>query len=315
MKKKLLGKTGFEVTQMCLGILPMGPAQRNIPIAEGSKIIRSAVEQGVNFLDTAEMYHTHDYIELALRGFQGEVVIATKSGSTTYEAMQKSVEAARKELNRDCIDIFHIHAARADHKVFEERAGAIECLVDMKAKGYIKAIGISTHAVDVCQIAAGRPEFDVVFPIINKIGMGILQGDLEAMIVAIKACYKAGKGLYAMKALAGGHLIGSLVDSINYVRAMEEFSSVAVGVVNEKELQMDLKIFNDQPIPVEELPSPEVNKRMIVLGNCIGCGKCELVCPNMAIHVVNGKAVIDDSKCLLCGYCRPGCPQFALRLV
>ncbi len=315
MKKKLLGQTGIEVTQMCLGILPMGPVQRNIPIAEGSRIIRSAVEQGVNFLDTAEMYHTHDYIEQALRGFQGNVVIATKSAATTYAAMQKSVEAARKELNRDCIDIFDIHAARANHTVFDDRAGAIECLVDMKAKGYIKAVGISTHAVDVCQIAASRPEFDVVFPIINKIGMGILEGDLNGMIAAIKACYKAGKGLYAMKSLAGGHLIGDLVGAINYVREMEEFASVAVGVVNEKELQMDLKIFNDQPIPVEDLPSPEVNKRMIVLGNCVGCGNCERTCPSMAIHVVNGKAVIDDSKCLLCGYCRPGCPQFALRLV
>ena len=314
MKTKVLGQSGIQVTDLCFGVLPMGPVQRNIPKAEGIKIIREAVEKGITFLDTAEMYKTHDFIEEALRGYQGEVVIATKSASATYEAMAKSVENARKELKRDVIDIFHLHAARATHTVFDERAGAIECLQDLKAKGVIKAVGISTHAVDVCQLAAEKPEFDIVFPIINKLGMGIIEGDLNGMLNAIDACYKAGKGLYAMKALAGGHLIRDLVDAINYVRNMEAFASTAIGMVTSKELELNLKIFNDQKIKPEELPSPEVNKRMIVLGNCVGCGKCVKTCPNMAISLINKKAVIDHEKCILCGYCRPVCPQFALRL-
>lgn len=314
MKMKTLGSSGIQVTDLCLGVLPMGPVQRNIPKEQCTTIIREAVERGITFLDTAEMYKTHDYIEEALRGYQGEVVIATKSASTTYEAMSKSVENARKELNRDVIEIFHLHAARANHKVFEERAGAIECLLDLKAKGVIKAVGISTHAVDVCRLAADKPEFDIVFPIINKLGMGIIEGNLPEMLEAIDACHKAGKGLYAMKALAGGHLIGDLVDSIAYVRNMEAFASVAIGMVNLKELELNLKIFNDEVIKPEELPSPEVNKRMIVLGNCVGCSKCVKTCPNMAISIINKKAVIDHEKCILCGYCRPVCPQFALRL-
>lgn len=314
MKVKVLGKTGIEVTDLCFGVLPLGPVQRDIPKEDAIRLIRQGAEAGITFFDTAEMYKTHNYIEEALRGFQKDVVIATKSAVATYEEMAKSVEKARQELNRDVIDIFHIHAARANHTVFADRAGAIACLQDMKAKGLVKAVGISTHAVDVCSMAAEKEEFDVVFPIINKLGMGIIEGNLQGMLNAIEACYNAGKGLYAMKALAGGHLIGDLVEAINYVRYMPAFASLAIGMVNEEELRVNLKIFRDEPLSQEELPNDEVNKRMIVLSNCIGCGKCATTCPNMAISLINKKAVINHEKCILCGYCRPVCPQFALRL-
>ena len=314
MKNNPLGNTGIEVTDLCFGVLPLGPVQRDIPKADALKLIRQGAEAGITFFDTAEMYRTHTYIEEALRGWQKDVVIATESGASTYEDMAISLEKARRELNRDVIDIFLIHAARANHTVFEDRAGAIECLLDAKAQGLIKAVGISTHAVDVCRMVADKPEFDIVFPIINKLGMGIIEGDLQGMLDAIELNRQAGKGMYAMKALAGGHLINDLEGAINYVREIPGFASLALGIVNEKELRVNLKIFRDEPLEAADLPQEEANKRMIVLGNCIGCGKCATTCPNMAIEIINKKAVIDHNKCILCGYCRPVCPQFALRL-
>lgn len=315
LKKNPLGKTGLNVTELCFGVLPMGPNQKNIPQAEGARLIRQAVEAGLNFLDTAEMYGTHTYIEEALRGYQGDVIIASKSVSATYEDMCNSVEKARQELKRDVIDIFHIHAARADASVFEQRAGAIEALVDLKAKGHIRAVGISVHGADACLKAAERPEFDVVFPIINKRGMGIINGSLDDMLRGIEQCRLAGKGMYAMKALAGGHLIGEIQEAYRYVQGIPGFASIAVGMVNETELAFNLKYFSGQEISAAELPNAQNEKRLHVLSYCVGCGTCVEACPNFALSVSEGKVHVDRDKCILCGYCSPTCPLFALRLV
>ncbi|MCL2498428.1 MAG: aldo/keto reductase [Symbiobacteriaceae bacterium] len=315
MKKAYLGQTALQVTELCMGILPMGPNQKHLPQAEGAKLIRQGVEAGINFLDTAEMYLTHSYIEEALRGFTPEVIIASKSVAATYDDMQKSVEKARQELKRDTIDIFHIHAARADASVLQQRAGAIEALVDLKAKGVIKAVGISLHGADTCIAVASHPAFDVVFPIVNKLGMGIINGTLEDMLRGIELCRQAGKGLYAMKSLAGGHLIGNIIDAFAYVQAIPGFTSIAVGMVEEKELLFNLKYFRGEEITAEELPKVQEEKRIQVLSYCIGCGFCTKACPNFAMTVVDGKVQVDNNKCILCGYCSPACPLFALRLV
>ena len=136
---------------------------------EGAKLIRAAIEKGINFVDTAEIYKTYPYIRKALEGYNNEVIIATKSKAKTYQEMEKSIKEALTSLNRTYIDIFHLHAAKVTPSVFEERAGALQCLKDYKTKGIIRAIGISTHAVEVVRRAAEIKEIDIIFPIINKL--------------------------------------------------------------------------------------------------------------------------------------------------
>jgi predicted aldo/keto reductase-like oxidoreductase len=202
-----------------------------------------------------------------------------------------------------------------DASVFEERKGAHECLLDLKSKGVVRAVGISTHSVDVVRRAKDVDGLDIVFPIINVRGMGILHGTRDEMAQAIKAAAEAGKGLFAMKALAGGNLLADIEGAFSYVRSLEGVSAVAVGMVKEEELEVNLAIFNGEPVP-ESLKSRVVStKKIIVQAFCIGCGKCVETCPNMAMEVVDGKARNLKSKCILCGYCAPVCPQFAIRLV
>ncbi len=316
MKKYSLGKTGIKVTELCFGALPMGPLQANISIEEGAELIRAALERGINFIDTAEAYKTYPHIKKALEGYNKEVIIATKSSAKTYKEMEQSIEYALTSLNRTDIDIFLLHAAKVTPLVFEERAGALQCLKDYKSKGIIRAIGISTHVVEVVRRAAEIKEIDIIFPIINKLGMGIVNGSIDDMINAISEAHKAGKGLYAMKALAGGHLIDQLEESFNFVRDMKVITSIAVGMVNQEELEINLKIFNDEKIP-QELLSQKIkpSKRLFVSRFCIGCGTCVKTCPNNALTLENGKAVVDHKLCILCGYCNPVCPEFAIRLI
>jgi len=316
MKKYSLGKTGIKVTELCFGALPLGPLQANISVEAGAKLIRTALEKGINFIDTAEVYQTYPYIKKALEGYNDEVIIATKSNVKTYGEMEKSIKDALKSLNRTYIDIFHLHAARVTPSVFEERAGAFQCLKEYKEKGIIRAIGISTHVVEVIKRAAEIEGIDIIFSIINKLGLGIVDGNASDMIKAISQASKAGKGIYAMKALAGGRLIGELEASINYVRDIKGISSVAVGMISEDELELNIKIFNNEEIS-QELFCKKIKptKKLFISSFCKGCGTCVKACPNNALSLENGKAVVDHKLCILCGYCNPVCPEFAIRLI
>ena len=92
-------------------------------------------------------------------------------------------------------------------------------------------------------------------------------------------------------------------------------SSVAIGMVNKEELEMNLRIFEGDQVPEDLAEKTAHSKKLIIQDFCRGCGSCVDVCPNMAMKVVNGKAVNDKEKCILCGYCAPVCPEFAIRLV
>jgi aryl-alcohol dehydrogenase-like predicted oxidoreductase len=318
VRTNILGKTGLSVSELCFGVLPMGPNQFGLTPEEGGELIAHAIRGGVSFLDTAQAYGTYPHIKNAFDRLGDDadgVVVSTKSAAASYGDMEKAVMEAREALGRDVLDIFLLHAARVDRSVFSARAGALECLVDMKAKGFIKAVGISTHSVDVVRAAASIEELDVVFPIINKIGMGILHGTKQDMEQAIKKASDKGKGLFAMKALAGGNLLNDREEAFSYVRSLPGISSVAVGMVQMDEVEMNLRIFNGQPVPAELAEKTMKTKKLIIQAFCVGCGSCVKTCPNAAMTLVDGKACNDKSKCILCGYCAPVCPQFAIRLV
>ncbi|MGI6163312.1 MAG: aldo/keto reductase [Bacillota bacterium] len=318
MKQNSLGNTGIEVTELCFGVLPMGPSQFGLSPVEGGELIEDGIRKGINFLDTAQSYRTYPHIRKALDNLGGkkcDVVIATKSAATTYADMKSAVEEARKALDRDVIDIFHLHAARVDSKVFEERKGALDCLVDCKANGTVRAVGISTHSVDVVRAGKDVDVIDVIFPIINTEGLGILHGTRDDMAQAIAGASLAGKGLYAMKALGGGNLLADREGAFDYVRKLPGISSVAVGMVNKDELDMNLRIFEGEVVPAGLAERTIRVKALIIQAFCKGCGRCVEICPNMAMSIIDGKARNHREKCILCGYCAPACPQFAIRLI
>ena len=317
MEYKSLGNTGIKVSYFCFGVLPMGPLQANISPEEGGILLKKAYSKGVNFIDTAQMYKTYPHIRESLKGLKDEdVVIASKSGAADYKGMEEAVEEALREMGRNYIDIFHLHSAKSEDNVFEEKAEALQCLKDCKKKGLIKAVGISSHNVKVIEKAAFHPDIDVVFPIINEPGFGIINGTTEEMRKAITLCDEQGKGLYAMKIFAGGNLVGDIINAFNYAKGIVEMDSLAIGMINENELNFNIKLFENEEITEEMIPGCKNSKRMILLPNiCKKCRKCMAMCPNDAIYVENDTMKIDESKCLLCGYCSTVCPEFAIRMI
>lgn len=316
MEKRILGKTGIEVTELCFGALPMGPIQKNLTIEENSRIIELALKKGVNFIDTAEMYRTYEPIAIAIKNTGIRPVIASKSNKKTYEGMEAAVNEALEMLNVDYIDIFHLHAAREGADAFELYADALKCLVDMKKLGKIKAIGISTHSIAVTSKAAEHPLIDVVFPIINKEGRGIIDGTKEEMITAIKKVHEAGKGLYLMKVLAGGSLIREYKQALEFAKSIEAYASIAIGMTSLEEVLYNVAYFSGEEVLDLSNSIAGLKKALVSRALCKSCGKCIATCPNKAISFdEEKKASINKSLCITCGYCTPVCPEFAIRVV
>jgi len=316
LEKTTLGNTGFSVTRLGLGTLVMGPLQANLSPEEGAKIIRKALERGISFLDTAHIYKTYDHIRLAKEGWTKELVIATKTPAIDYDKAERHIHAALEALDVDSLDMMLLHAARAGEDVFEERAGAFQCLCDYKEKGLIKAVGVSTHHVGIVRVAGSRDDVDVIHPLINMAGTGILGGTVEDMASAIETASLNGKGIYAMKALGGGSLLDKMEEAFKFVMDLPGIDSLVVGMVSEAEVEMNYRFFSGEPIPLEEQEAARREKRLkIVEAYCKGCGLCIDTCPNGALSMVNGKSSVDPDKCLLCGYCTPACPEFAIRVI
>jgi aryl-alcohol dehydrogenase-like predicted oxidoreductase len=203
MKTRKLGKNGFEVSALGLGCMGMsfgyGPPKDK---QEMIGVIRAAVEQGVTFFDTAEVYGPFINEELvgeALAPFKGKVKIATKFGfepssadpskwselDSRPEHIKQIAEASLKRLKIDAIDLFYQH--RVDLNVpIEDVAGAVK---DLIKEGKVKHFGLSEAGVKTIRRANAvlpvtalqseyslwyrKPEEDVI-PTLEELGIGFV---------------------------------------------------------------------------------------------------------------------------------------------
>lgn len=305
----------MNVSRLCFGALTMGPLQANLSVEAGARVIRRALESGVNFIDTAELYRTYPYIRKALTGYDRDVVVVTKSYAYTYRGMRESVEKALLELGRDYIDVFMLHEQESILTI-QGHWEAVEYLLEAKDKGIVRAIGISTHHVKGVLGAAAVPEFDVIHPLINLAGIGIRGGTAEDMVRAIRVAAGAGKGLYAMKALGGGNLLDRSDTAFEYVLSIPELASVAVGMSTAEEVDYNTRVFSGRPVTaglkalVKRQP-----RRLHIEEWCRGCGQCVERCGAGALRIAGEKVHVDRSRCTLCGYCGAACPDFSIKVI
>lgn len=342
MLKNELGNTNIYVTPVGFGVMTINKYQLDLPLDEGADLIRYALERGVNFFDTAQYYETYHYIRAALKLYRADPggggdkslsddqtnsnigktektrpVISSKSLCSSFDDMRFAVEEALREMDIDCVDIFLLHEVRADGD-FESREGAWKYLQEAKKQGLVKAIGVSTHYIDVAEKMTDIEECDVVFPLINYVGLGIRKGNgkgtYQEMASAIEKLDAAGKGVFGMKAFGGGNLTGSYLEALDYVSGLKGVDSIMIGIGNKSEVDRMVE-YAEGTIDRSYIPDISNKKIYINQGDCEGCGSCMKACPNKALYWnENGLADVNHDICITCGYCAPACPVRAIVL-
>lgn len=316
MEYRNLGNTGLKVSRLCFGGLTVGPMQANLSVEEGAKVLAKAFELGVNFVDTAKLYDTYPYIRRAMEiTGKKDIIVSSRSYDYTYEGMKETVDEALKALGTDSIGIFGLHE-QEDIYTLKGHADAIRYLVDAKKMGKIRAVGVSSHNIAVVNAVCRMPEIDVVFPIVNYKGIGIGDGTIDEMLAAIEKAKKCGKGIYSMKPIGGGNLIGEVEKCFKFVLGNDNIDSVAVGMQSNSEVIANVALFEGRSVPADVAESLRKTKRKLLIDTwCEGCGRCVERCTLKALRIVNNKSVVDADKCRLCGYCATVCPQFCIKII
>ncbi|WP_306326278.1 aldo/keto reductase [Streptomyces venezuelae] len=218
MRYRVLGGTGFEVSTYCLGTMMFG-AIGNPDHQDSVRIIHAALDQGINFVDTADMYSAGESEEIvgkALRDSRrrDETVLATKvyfpfggegpnRGGLSRRWITRAVENSLKRLGTDWIDLYQVH--RPDHRTDIEET--LDVLGDLVGQGKIRAFGCSTFPADEIVEAhavaerRGLRRFRSEQPPYSLLARGV-----EASVLPVAQRY--GMGVLTWSPLASGFLTG-----------------------------------------------------------------------------------------------------------
>ena len=225
---------------------------------------------------------------------------------------------------------------------------ALEYLLECREKGIVRAVGASTHHVSLVRGIMKLRErdgitLDICHPLYNKEGIGIADGTERDMAEAVSKLHGMGVGIYAMKALGGGHLSGSAEDALGYVLSRDYIDAVAVGMQSREEVDANINFLLCGSFSAADKVKLSAKHRSLhVEDYCEGCGSCVRRCASGALTLVPAededdgaaftdeflaesgiasgekkqkmRAKPDDSKCVRCGYCTKVCPVFALKI-
>jgi aryl-alcohol dehydrogenase-like predicted oxidoreductase len=213
LKTRKLGRTGIDVSPLCLGTMMFGgPTDESTSV----RIIHKAIDQGINFIDTADMYNagrSEQVLGTALNGKREQVVVATKgrqpvgdgpnrSGASRRHLMRQLHESLRR-LNTDYVDIYYIHAPDYETAIEE----TLRALDDMVHSGKVHYIGCSNfRAWQVCEALwtsdrCNLHRFACVQPLYN-----IVNRDIEVELLPL--CQEHRLGVVSYSPLARGILTG-----------------------------------------------------------------------------------------------------------
>jgi aryl-alcohol dehydrogenase-like predicted oxidoreductase len=215
MEYRVLGTTGVRVSTFCLGTMMFGK-WGNKDHAEGVRAIRAAIDAGINFVDTADVYSLGECEEIvgeALEGRRDQVVLATKVHGRMGEGVNdegnsrlwimKEVEASLRRLRTDHIDLYQMHRPEEITRIDE----TLSALTDLIRQGKVRYVGSSTFPASQiveAQWAAERRNLERF--VCEQPPYSILVRGIEADVLPVTQAY--GIGVIVWSPLAGGWLSG-----------------------------------------------------------------------------------------------------------
>lgn len=300
-------------SRLCMGTLTLSPLQKNVPAEKAAQLMAYAFASGITFFDTAELYSNYSFFkELWKLGVpRGDVTVSTKCYAYSRETAHRSLEKALKEMNTDYIDVFLLHEQESIHTL-RGHAEAIDTFWEYKEQCVIGSLGISTHYVAGVRAACTDERLQVIHPIINVDGIGIVDGSAEEMVQAMQEAKELGKFIFAMKALGGGHLLKRYREALAFILGLSFVDAIAVGMATEEEIDANVHAIMEERLPPHAV---EKDRGIFIEPYCIGCGACVARCQQKALSIKDGKAVVDSSRCVLCSYCVRACKDFYIKVL
>ncbi|MBQ2662984.1 MAG: aldo/keto reductase, partial [Clostridia bacterium] len=279
---------------------------------------RRAYEGGMTFFDTARVYtDSEEKLGAAFDGMRDKIYIASKTMAKTPEKFWEDLNTTLNNLRTDYLDIYQFHCVGQCYAP-GDGTGMYEAMLEAKAQGKIRHIGITAHKIGVAEEIVKSGLYETLqFP------FSYLATDRD--IALVKSCEEAGMGFIAMKGLSGGLLTNSDACMV----FMSQYNVLPIwGVQKMSELEEWLRFFEKEPEMTDEIRDFIENDRKELLGDfCRGCGYCAPCtvgivinqCARMSqmIRRSTSAAWLSETwqaemkkieDCVDCGICKTRCP-------
>jgi uncharacterized protein len=271
---RTLGRTGLKITVVGFGAM----------LTPEPEVIRVAVEQGVNYIDTARKYmggKNEEIVARAIKGARDKVFIATKTlpDSKSKQEIIRDVETSLKTLETDHIDVIQLHNVTDRERI--NSAETREALAQLKKQGKVRFCGVTTHKneVEVLNTLVDDPDhfFDTCLVKYNfKAG--------QEVAAAIDRAAAAGIGIIAMKTQAGGYETAALGKISPHQAALKwalqntKVTAAIPGMKDMTQLKEDIAVMG-MNFTYADQRRLDRYAAAIAPFYCSFCGSCEAACP------------------------------------
>ena len=276
LRYRILGDTGLKVTSVGFGCM----------ITSDASVIERAADIGITYFDTARVYQSGNnerMVGAALKGKRQSITLSSKSGAQTKEAALADLDTSLRELGTDHLDIWYLHAKTKPADVTDE---LIDAQQTAKKAGKIRFAGVSLHAgqKDLIPALAANPHIDVILTAYN-FSMG------QTIDPVLAAAHAAGKGIVAMKVMAGGFRFlkpgnktydtlkqdGALLSALRWVLKSSDIDTTVPSMTDMDQLEENLKAMTGGFTKADETLLAKQLERIAPL-YCRMCGQCDGSC-------------------------------------
>jgi aryl-alcohol dehydrogenase-like predicted oxidoreductase len=205
-----LGKSGLKVSLVGIGTGSIGYAHNSNQTRLGqpafTRLMRHALDRGVNFFDLADSYGSHPFFREAVRGVErSRYVIQTKSGSRDARGAAADVDRFLKELDTDYVDSLVIHCVTEGDWATRYR-GVLDAFSEAKRKGKVRAVGVTCHSFEALEAAAASRWVEI-----NQVRWNPRAAHMDAGVDQARALFRGmrerGQGVIGMKVVGQGDIV------------------------------------------------------------------------------------------------------------
>ena len=320
LPKRTLGRTGLEVS-----ILGYGAMQVSDPA-----IIRHGLEQGINYIDTADCYlggRNEKVVGKAVAGIRDRVIIATKVHISSESRMRRSVDRSLSSLGVQQVDVMQLHSVSSREEVVRKDIQSI--MKKLKDEGKFRFAAVTTHSnqVEVLEAAIDDGFYDAVLVAVNF-------RSPDKLFKTIDKAAKAGVGIIAMKTQNGGFhdkLTPELTPhqaALRYVIDKPGIHTAVPGMLSKKMIAENLGATSSKA-DLSDILGLESYRRELVGRACSFCSRCRNQCRHgiggldvartmmyfegygdRDLAMRNGRDALDNIKlCRDCQGCTVNCSQ------